>query len=32
MGLSWGLPFPAALVLGVVVAVLIAGLMESLVY
>jgi branched-chain amino acid transport system permease protein len=32
VGLSWGLPFPAALVLGVLVAVVIAGLMESLVY
>jgi branched-chain amino acid transport system permease protein len=32
VGLSWGLPFPAALVLGVVVAVLVAAVMESLVY
>lgn len=32
VGLSWGLPFPAALVLGVVVAVLVAAIMESLVY
>jgi branched-chain amino acid transport system permease protein len=31
-GLSWGLPFPAALVLGVVAAVLVAAVMESLVY
>ena len=31
-GLSWGLPFPAALVFGVVVAVAVAALMESLVY
>jgi branched-subunit amino acid ABC-type transport system permease component len=31
-GLSWGMPFWAALVFGVLVAVVIAGLMESLVY
>lgn len=31
-GLSWGLPFPAALVLGVVVAAGVAAAMESLVY
>ena len=31
-GLSWGMPFWASLVFGVLVAVVIAGLMESLVY
>ena len=31
-GLSWGLSFPAALVCGVVAAVVVAALMESLVY
>jgi branched-subunit amino acid ABC-type transport system permease component len=30
--LSWGLPFPAALVLGVVAAALVAAVMESVVY
>jgi branched-chain amino acid transport system permease protein len=31
-GLSWGLPFPAALAFGVLAAVAVAALMESLVY